>query len=121
MKIPERKQTLSAEAQLQEMLGEYEKYRSGEQEGVVYKRVQTQDLSVKKLRMKLQLSQSEFSQIYGIPVKTIQHWELTEHKRGIPKKGVSDLFLRLISHHPVEMARLIEQEMLPNQQMSHNG
>jgi DNA-binding transcriptional regulator YiaG len=84
---------------------------AGNREGCTVKSIETPDLSVKRIREDLNLTQAEFAQQYGFSVRTVENWEFNE-SRGKPlKKGVAGLFLRLIDKYPREIADLVQKTL----------
>jgi putative transcriptional regulator len=52
--------------------------------------------SIKEIRSKLGVSQSEFARMIGIPVKTVQNWEQGRTQPDAPAKAL----MRIAEKHP---------------------
>src|SRR6266702_1603399 len=62
-------------------------YVKGEIELPVRHYVVTPAVNVKGIRTKLKLSQSEFAQRYGFPIRTLQDWELGRNQPPSPVRA----------------------------------
>jgi putative transcriptional regulator len=63
------------------------------------------DIDVRRIRQKVQMSQSEFAKYFGVSVRTIQEWE---QGRCVPS-GASRAFLTVIDREPEAVRRALEQ------------
>lgn len=54
------------------------------------------EVNVKKIRIKLRLSQKEFANYFGVSIRTIQEWE--QHRRT--PTATARNFLKVIEHEP---------------------
>lgn len=59
--------------------------------------------TIKDLRMKLGLTQEEFSDLYHFSLRTVQMWE----QRRREPRGAAKILLDLIVRYPAKIARLI--------------
>lgn len=64
------------------------------------------DIDVKAIRKKVEMSQSEFAKLFGLSQRTLEHWE---HGRRVPT-GPARAFLTVIAREPEAVRRaLVEQ------------
>ena len=66
-----------------------------------------EDINVRRIRKKLNMSQNAFAEYFGVPVKTIQDWE---QGRRVPS-GASKNFLFVIDREPKDMRRALMANM----------
>lgn len=70
-----------------------------------FKRVNpTQEVDVKLIRQKLNLSQDEFASYFGVSVRTIQEWE--QHRRK--PTATTRNFLKVIEREPQAVLRALK-------------
>lgn len=62
-----------------------------------------EEINVRRIRKKLNMSQSVFANYFGVPVKTIQDWE---QGRRVPS-GASKNFLFVIDQEPEAVRRAL--------------
>jgi len=62
-----------------------------------------EEINVRRIRKKLNMSQSGFANYFGIPIKTIQDWE---QGRRVPS-GASKNFLFVIDQEPEAVRRAL--------------
>jgi len=62
-----------------------------------------EEINVRRIRKKLNMSQNTFAQYFGVPVKTIQDWE---QGRRVPS-GASKNFLFVIDQEPEAVRRAL--------------
>lgn len=60
-------------------------------------------INVKLIRDHFGMTQDEFSKAFGIPLKTLQHWE---QGRRVPS-GVSKIFLLVVEREPEAVRRAL--------------
>lgn len=65
------------------------------------------EVDVRRIRQKLELSQNEFARYFGVSVRTIQEWE---QGRRVPS-GASKVFLHVIDKEPEAVRRALFQEV----------
>jgi len=65
------------------------------------------DINVRRIRKKLNMSQNGFAEYFGVPVKTIQDWE---QGRRVPS-GASKNFLYVIDREPKAVRRALTADM----------
>jgi putative transcriptional regulator len=63
------------------------------------------DLNVKEIRENLHLSQIKFSEVYGLPLSTVQNWEQGQRK----PEGAARILLNLIARKPTVIAEEIKK------------
>ena len=66
-----------------------------------------EEINVRRIRKKLNMSQKKFSDYFGVPVKTIQDWE---QGRRVPT-GASKNFLFVIDQEPDAVRRALTSEL----------
>ena len=62
-----------------------------------------EEINVRRIRKKLNMSQTTFAEYFGVPVKTIQDWE---QGRRVPS-GASKNFLHVIDREPKAVRRAL--------------
>ena len=62
-----------------------------------------EEINVRRIRKKLNMSQNTFAQYFGVPVKTIQDWE---QGRRVPS-GAAKNFLFVIDQEPEAVRRAL--------------
>ena len=62
-----------------------------------------EEINVRRIRKKLNMSQNTFAEYFGVPVKTIQDWE---QGRRVPS-GASKNFLFVIDQEPEAVRRAL--------------
>ena len=62
-----------------------------------------EDIDVKAIRKKVNMSQSEFAQAFGFSQRTLEHWE---HGRRVPT-GPARAFLTVIAREPDAVRRAL--------------
>lgn len=62
-----------------------------------------EEINVRRIRKKLQMSQNTFAKYFGVPLRTIQDWE---QGRRVPS-GASKNFLFVIDHEPEAVRRAL--------------
>ncbi|MCX7337789.1 MAG: type II toxin-antitoxin system MqsA family antitoxin [Alphaproteobacteria bacterium] len=60
---------------------------------------------IQKIRQKYLLSQKEFANLFGVSVRTLQHWE---QGRRHPQ-GPAQMLLRVIAHNPRAVQEALHQ------------
>ncbi len=65
-----------------------------------------EEINVRRIRKKLNMSQNVFAHYFGVPVKTIQDWE---QGRRVPS-GASKNFLFVIDKEPEVVHRILTQK-----------
>ena len=65
------------------------------------------EINVRRIRKKLNMSQNTFAEYFGVPVKTIQDWE---QGRRVPS-GASKNFLFVIDREPKAVRRALTADM----------
>lgn len=66
-----------------------------------------EEINVRRIRKKLNMTQKTFSNYFGVPVKTIQDWE---QGRRVPT-GASKNFLLVIDQEPDAVRRALTSEL----------
>ncbi len=66
------------------------------------------EINVRRIRKKIGLSQQDFSNQYGFPVRTLQEWE---QGRTMPT-GAARAFLMVIDREPKAVRRALTAEMV---------
>ena len=84
-------------------LGEAIAYLDGNREGYRVTEVEVPQVDIKVIRKRLDLTQSEFSTEFGIPLATLKNWE-QGHRQP---EGAARLFFKLIEQDPEEMRRRV--------------
>lgn len=62
-----------------------------------------EDIDVKAIRKKVNMSQSEFANLFGLNKRTLEHWE---HGRRVPS-GTARAFLTVIAREPEAVRRAL--------------
>lgn len=65
-----------------------------------------EEIDVKAIREKVEMSQSEFSRAFGVSKKTLEHWE---HGRRVPT-GPARAFLTVIAREPDAVRRALMEQ-----------
>ena len=68
-----------------------------------------EEINVKAIREKADMSQSEFSRMFGFSKRTLEHWE---HGRRVPT-GPARAFLTVIAREPEAVRRALADESRP--------
>jgi putative transcriptional regulator len=63
-----------------------------------------EEIDVKAIRRKVDMSQSEFAQMFGFSKRTLEHWE---HGRRVPT-GPARAFLTVIAREPEAVRRALQ-------------
>jgi putative transcriptional regulator len=66
-----------------------------------------EEINVRRIRKKLNMSQNTFAEYFGVPVRTIQDWE---QGRRVPS-GASKNFLFVIDREPKAVRRALTADM----------
>jgi len=62
-------------------------------------------LDVKELRRRLNMSQQDFSEAYGVPLSSLRNWEQGRRKADT----LANLFLHIIDNSPESTAAIVER------------
>lgn len=65
------------------------------------------EINVRKIRIKLGLSQEQFSHYFGVSIRTIQEWEQGRRKPGTMARN----FLKIIAAEPALIQKILRKIM----------
>jgi putative transcriptional regulator len=68
-----------------------------------------EEIDVKAIRKKVEMSQSEFAHMVGFSKRTLEHWE---HGRRVPT-GPARAFLTVIAREPDAVRRALREQATP--------
>jgi putative transcriptional regulator len=68
-----------------------------------------EEIDVKAIRAKVDMSQSEFARMFGFSKRTLEHWE---HGRRVPT-GPARAFLTVIAREPDAVRRALMEQATP--------
>ena len=80
-------------------------YMSGKREGFRVTEVEAPQVDFKVIRQRLEMTQTQFAEAFGIPLATLKNWEQGHRQL----EGVARLFFRLIERNPTEMKKQVQE------------
>jgi len=72
------------------------KFAKGKTDGAKVYRIRVKDINVRELRKRLDLTQAEFAETFGVSCETLRNWEQGKRK----PEGPAKVLLNVIAHDP---------------------